>query len=141
MKITKSLTIDSLSKSDTADLFNAICEKALNMSPRKAKKDILKLDGSNKELDEFQPSLLSLDMLIAHFDIKCELKVFYMAEDGEKMEFKPDKAEPVKKEMEKQDDEITNPALLEEKLGKKVEVVRVVNSQVVGEEKDIPDFE
>lgn len=137
------LLIDSIDTDQTTEMFNAICERALNMPVRKVKKEILKLDGTPKELDEFKPTIVSLITLIRHFDIKCELKVIYATEDiSAPVQMPVIKPEAVKGEMEKQEEEITNPELLSEKLGKKVEVVEVVNSQRVElNQEDIPDFD
>ena len=118
-------------------MFNALCEKALHISPRKAKKEVLKLSGSAMELDAYMPTLMNLELLISQFDIKSELKVFYVADDAQKIEVEPDKPEAVKGVMAKQEKEITNPELVEEKT-KKIEVVEPPETQTSG---DPPDFD
>lgn len=133
------LKIDSFSKEDTKAMFDAICKEIGKITPLKAKQDILKLKGSEKELREFEPTLLSIFKLIAHYDIKTELKVIYMSDDGEiEGNLPPVESVHVKSYMEKQDSDIKDPDLKPKKN------IVTVQSSVESSERGTdgpPDFE
>lgn len=144
-KTPKYLSIDSFSKDDVNDLFNAICTEALNSTPSKIKQSVLKLPGTKKELDAFKPSLPSLITLLETYNIPFEFKVTYIKTDLTHPGAEEEKpyVDPLKQEMEEQRKSIKQDPSIEKKMYSppRVQNAEVDNFKPATKEEDIPDFE
>lgn len=142
-KTLKYFKIKSFSKEELKDLFDAICTNIIKSTPTKVKQDVLKLTGTKKELEAFNPTITSLLTLITTYDIKFEFMVKYVEQDFSEPIIE-ESINPVKKEMIEQAKDIeynTGPNYIG---GKKVEVVEIDNTPKKHKpikEEEFPDFE
>ena len=145
--VEKFLKVSSVSRQDMEDLFNAICDRVVNMTPTEIKRKILQLEGTKKDLEDFEPTILSILTIVAAFGIKMEFTIFYTDDDGKKREIPiAEKIDVIKKEMAEQE-KIVAPEILEIQAGfsggKKIEIVEVIHGNVIPKrnEDDMPDFD
>lgn len=102
----KSISITSLSPEDRKDLFSAICSRIAFKSELEVIRQVLKIPAHHRVVKNFQPTISDLFLVIEAYQIPYEfgLKLTYFEREKE-----------IKKpvtEMEKQKQEITNPALV-----------------------------
>jgi hypothetical protein len=105
------------SADDANDLFNEMCKEILNMTPDQAKKELLKMEGSKKEISNYKATMFDVLNIIVAYDIPFELKVNYLENSERKTETTPTKmhqnADATQKVLSDQKNEITNPELKE----------------------------
>lgn len=61
--------------SESNELFNWICKNLLANRPEDVKREILKMDGSIKELSEHKATISNVLTIITHYELKFELMV------------------------------------------------------------------
>jgi hypothetical protein len=140
ISLPKFASIESFSQEDLKGMFNHICEHVIKTKALKVKRDILKMKGTDKDLESANPTIMSLLTLIATYDLKFEFTVKYV--ESVEPDFSDAPEEPktdVVKEMESQRKEITNP----EAKAPVEEVKNPVSEEKKPDlnEKEIPDFD
>jgi hypothetical protein len=74
----KYASIETFDKQDLRELFDFVCDNIIHSTPLKVKRDILKLKGSDTELQEYNPTVQSILTLIATYDLKFEFMIKYV---------------------------------------------------------------
>jgi len=73
------LSIDSVGVDDVSDLFDAMCKDILHKMPNEVKRKYLFEDNvSDVYIRKYVPTLNDVANIIKLFDIKCEIKLFYV---------------------------------------------------------------
>jgi hypothetical protein len=140
ISIPKYITIDSFHADDLKDLFNAICTQVLMRNPLQIKREVLKVKGTDRDLENYKPTLPSLLTLIATYDLKFDFTVKYVEMVNADTEEPP--REPVAdtvKELEKQRKEILDPEL--QVKAPRVDVEKLVEEVKPVKEEDLPSFD
>lgn len=148
MASNKFIQIDSFSLEDTNDLFEAICTDIAKVSVMDAKRSILELTGTENKIRDHKCTLGDVITLIGFYDIPFKFRVHYLEESSQKDDKKkislPDfnignVKDPVKTEIERQHEEITNHELKDVAKVKTMEVIK--DNYVSGiDPSGIPDF-
>lgn len=134
---------DLFDKNEINDLFNFICKNIIFSDPIEVKRNVLSLNGNDKQIANYKVKLIELIQVINKYDIKASLKVTYLANEKDPepriLKHPVGPESNVNINMRSQDKQISNPDLSD--LVGKAGVVKVEEPE---EKKinpeDIPDF-
>lgn len=136
----KFVSIASFTKEDLKSLFDFICAKIIEIPALKVKQDVLKLKGTPKELNDYNPTISSILTLIATYNLDFEFKIHYVENEEDDFSGLPETKTDLVKKMDAQAQDIKPGVMDSVNIPEKIKLpVEIPQKETPTEE--LPDFD